>query len=134
MSDFSEAQLAADIDFIRAALTATTSDPIITQQIASQRGPKFLGRCWVSRVTFPAPTEASVSSLLAAVIEHLGDGGEAYTMPLLEPVEAHWTGFRSGVSAREPEPPIPEVDKYAGLMKEVTSPITILYAYGGGHT
>lgn len=134
MSEKSKRKLALEVEGIRAVLTAGMPLPITVQQQLSQGDRKGAGPCWVSRVTFPAPHENSLCELVRGAIEELGEGGEEYTMPALEPVHAQWTGFRANVSAKEPEPSISETDKYKCMMKEVTSPVTILYMYGGGHT
>lgn len=134
MSKSSQIELATKVKAIRAVLTAGMQRPIIVQQRESQADRKVIGPCWVSRVMFPAPLEHTICELVHEVIQLLGEGSGEYTMPALEPVYAEWTGFRAHVSAKEAEPPIPEVEKYACLMNEVINPLTILYIYGGGHS
>lgn len=134
MSQSSQIRLASEVKAIRAALTAGMLRTITVQQRESQADRKVTGPCWVSRVVLPAPLENTICELVREVIQLLGEGSEEYTMPALEPVYAEWTGFRAHVSAKEPEPPVPEAEKYKCLMKEVTNSLTILYIYGGGHS
>ncbi len=52
-------------------------------------------------------------------------------MPAVEGLEAQWIGRRSRVKKDEPEILETELEKYKGLLKDVTSELTVLYVYGG---
>ena len=89
---------------------------------------------WVSRVTFPAAGDDHLLRLITDAISSLGDGEsghENYTVPPVVQVSAEWVGWRSGVSAKESEPPISEEQKYKSLMKDVSSSVTVFYLFGG---
>ena len=98
--------------------------------------PEVKGPSWVSRTSFPAPKDDTngPQSLLERAIEVLGDGKGQYTRPSVEDVDARWTGHRPGVGEDEAEPSASEQQKYRGLMKDVRSPLTIMYFHGGGFT
>lgn len=88
---------------------------------------------WISKVVLQKPEENDVREALVKAIEGLKEGGETYTLPVLKPVEAEWTGYRSDVDANAPELDISEEEKYENLMKEVKSDVTILYFHGGAY-
>ncbi len=91
------------------------------------------GRMWISRYTMPPPPEDDARQALIRAIEDLKEGSESFTPPSMDPVSAEWTGYRANVAKDAPEPSISESEKFAGLMKEVTSDVTILYFHGGAH-
>ncbi|KAM6508264.1 hypothetical protein FALCPG4_018141 [Fusarium falciforme] len=81
----------------------------------------------------PAPPEDSLQNLLFEAIEALRRGSEQYCKPTTQPMGAEWVGYRSGVSARTPEPSISELEKYKNLVSEVQTDLTLLY-FHGAHT
>ena len=93
------------------------------------------GKVWVCKVKLAAPPEGEddVRQLLFKAIEDMGDGKEQWTQPASQPLEGEWNGYRA--SARddnEPEAPgLSEQEKYANLMQETSSNVTILYFHGG---
>lgn len=91
---------------------------------------------WISKVTMPAPAEDDIRQSLFQIIEAMKEPGEAvggYKQPDMVPVEAEWTGYRAGATKKSVELKISEEEKYKELMKEVSSPTTILYFHGGAH-
>ena len=92
------------------------------------------GRIWIAKLTLLAPedTEGPREALVRAIRE-LGDGQETYSLPEVTNVEGEWTGYRSGVDKNTPEPEISEKLKYARMMSEVKSKVTILYFHGGAY-
>ncbi|KAJ4219329.1 hypothetical protein NW757_014555, partial [Fusarium falciforme] len=81
----------------------------------------------------PAPPEDGLRNLLFEAIEALGRGSEQYCKPTTQPMGAEWVGYRSGVSARTPEPSISELEKYKNLVSEVQTDLTLLYFHGGSY-
>lgn len=111
----------------------SVSKPLSYSQKLSCRDPGIKGPLWISKVTVPSPPESDTLDLIIAAIKTLGDGSETFTTPAIAPVEAEWTGYRSGVDKEEPRPSLPEGEQYTNLMKEATSPVTILYFHGGAY-
>lgn len=102
----------------------------------SVKDPGIKGRIWVSKITMPKPAEDDIRQALFKAIEALkepGEGPGGYQEPELLPVEAEWTGYRAGATKQSTELKIPENQKYEELMKEVTSPATVLYFHGGAY-
>ena len=84
----------------------------------------------------PTPSEDDIRQALFKAIEGLNEPGRAkgeYKEPELLPVQAEWTGHRAGATKQSTRLKIPEEQQYKELMKEVTSPVTILYFHGGAH-
>lgn len=130
---------------LRTELTVTiirsfvdASVPVGKQQRASMRAPPVRGPMWISKVTLPAPPAEEgdgandvLVALIKAVNELKTDGSETFEVPPIQPVEAEWTGYRSGVSNKEPPLDIPEEEKYKRLKAESTADMAILYIHGG---
>lgn len=133
MAIISRSDLAAAVERARAMTAAGMSGPVTKRQRETTADREAKGPLLVSRVWFPAPSDDDVRQVICNAISALGVGDERYTIPVIEHVQAQWTGFRAGVPRSEPEPLIAEAQKYDCLMKEVSSPLTILYAYGGAH-
>ncbi|KAJ5683794.1 uncharacterized protein N7477_000139 [Penicillium maclennaniae] len=87
---------------------------------------------WVSKVTLPEP-EFDVRDAILRAIDDLKTGDETFDVPAIAPVEAEWTGYRSGVGKNTPQPDLTEAEKYAELRKESPSDMTILYLHGGAY-
>lgn len=124
------------VTLIRSFIVTPSPYPISKTQHISLKDPGIKGKIWVSKVTMPKPEEDSIRQALIKAIEALkepnaGPGG--YKKPDLLPVEAEWTGYRAGATKTSPELRIPEEQKYTELMKEATSPVTVLYFHGGAH-
>ncbi|PYH45435.1 putative lipase/esterase [Aspergillus saccharolyticus JOP 1030-1] len=113
---------------IRSLLSFSSS--ISQQQKASMRDPGIKGPMWVSKVTFPPP-EIDVQHAVVNAIEALKTGEETYNLPGVAPVEAEWTGYRSGVDKNAPQPDISEEVKYEALKQESKEDMVILYFHGG---
>ncbi|PWY92395.1 hypothetical protein BO70DRAFT_376080 [Aspergillus heteromorphus CBS 117.55] len=108
----------------------TFNSPIGQQQKDSIRDPGIKGPMWVSKVTLPQP-ENDVQDAVIKAIEDLKVGDETYSIPGVAPVEAEWTGHRSGVEKNTPQPDISEEAKYEELCRESTDETVILYFHGG---
>ncbi|OAX81988.1 hypothetical protein ACJ72_03664 [Emergomyces africanus] len=109
------------------------SKPLGKTQMSTLKDPGIKGPMWISKVKMPKPTENSVLQALIKAIEHHKEGHETYAVPELADVEAEWTGHRSGVNAKAPQPDIPEAEKYKHMMEDVKEDISILYLHGGAY-
>lgn len=110
-----------------------------TQRLLN-RDPGIKGRLWIAKYTAPAPPEAAL--LRAAVVAAVEALHPASAPPLVGgmaawpdacAVEAEWTGDRPHATPASRLPPISERDKFAEMMREVTSPATVLYLHGGAY-
>ncbi|KAF7714388.1 Acetyl-hydrolase [Penicillium ucsense] len=111
----------------------TFSAPVDKTQKNSMRDPGVKGPMWVSKVTLPRP-EFDVRDAVVRAIEDLKTtGNETFALPPVAEVEAEWTGFRSGVGKKTPQPDLSEEEKYQQLRRESTSDMTILYFHGGAY-
>jgi acetyl esterase/lipase len=124
------------VNVIRSFLIFPSSNPVSKTQHISLKDPGIKGKMWISKVTLPVPEEDSIRQSLFKAIEAMKEpdspsGG--YHEPELKPVEAEWTGYRSGATKKSPRLRISEEEQYAELMKEVTAPTTILYFHGGAY-
>ena len=93
--------------------------------------PGVNGPAWVSKCFLPKPPEADALHRVLEAVDTLNDGYGSYVRPGSSDLETQWTGYRGGVDDEAPEPSISEKEKYNALMREVTSPVTIFYIYGG---
>ena len=124
------------INVLRSFVADGPREPISKVQKLSLRDPGVKGRIWVSRMTMPKPEEDDIRQALFKAIETLKDPGDApggYKESELLPVEAEWTGYRAGATKQSVELKIPEEQKYAEMMREVSSPTTVLYFHGGAY-
>jgi len=119
------------IELIR-VLTLPDEPPSVSDvQAQSMAAPDVKGKIWISRTAADIPPEEDAQSLLFRIIDQLNENHAIYTKPSYVRVEAEWTGYRADAKANTPEPTLSEKEKYAKLMAEVTSPVTILYFHGG---
>lgn len=114
-----------------------------TQKI-SNRDPGIKGRIWIAKYTAPAPPESSIRDVVIQAVESMrnsnNDDGSPPPLPLkdvtwadMAPVEAEWTGYRKNATTSSRLPEILELEKYGEMMREVTSPTTVLYLHGGAY-
>lgn len=124
-------------ELLVSVLRSFLADPpmqIAKLQRLSMKAGEVKGRIWISRVTLPTPAEDSVRQSLFSAIEGLKEDGSprgGFTEAEMLPVEAEWTGYRADATPQSLEPSISEEEKYCEMMKEATSPITVLYLHGG---
>lgn len=117
-----------------------------TQRLLN-RDPGVMGPLWVSEYTAPGGANAeenvAIRDALVDVVKRLhieeGEGRNGAPLPDIKwpdvaPVEAEWTGHRTGArsSALLPEY-MDEEERYAALMSHITAPqpTTVLYLHGG---
>lgn len=105
--------------------------PISVQQAATTGDHPAKGQVWASRTTFPAPKDDEIVTVIREAVHELDDNCKENLKFSVADVNVQWSGFRSGVGKMEPEPNIPEREKYNGLMKDVNSKTTIIYVHGG---
>lgn len=107
------------------------SMPVGTQQRRSMRDPGIKGPMWISKVELPAPEEDVRNAVVDAADGLKTSESQTFEIPPVRPVEAEWTGYRSGVDKKAPQPELSEEEKYKRLRKESKSDMTILYLHGG---
>jgi acetyl esterase/lipase len=106
--------------------------PITKLQRLTTKDTGVKGKIWVSKVQLKTPEEDDARQLVFKAIQEMGDGMENWTKCDMHNVEGEWTGGRAGVSDTEPEPAdVSEQEKYAKMMGEVKSKVTLLYFHGG---
>ena len=123
---------------IRSLLAPSRPRSISSTQKLLNGDTAIKGRIWVSKYTPPAAPDAGARDAVIRAINGLQKGrpdikpdhGPA-GFPDQLPVEAEWIGYRVGADVDSTLPSVSEAQKYAELMKECTSPTTILYLHGG---
>lgn len=106
--------------------------PITKLQHLTTKDAGVKGKVWVSKVQLKTPEEDDARQLVFKTVQDMGDGTEKWAKCDMHAVEGEWTGGRAAVSDTEPEPTgLSEAEKYAKLMEEVTSKVTLLYFHGG---
>lgn len=110
-----------------------TRKPLGEVQAGGLKDPGIRGQKWIAKASCPAPSNDAREAVLRGIKE-LGDGNELFDLPDTADVEGEWAGYRAGVGKKEPRPDLgPEQAHYDSLMKEVTSPTTVLYFHGGAY-
>ncbi|KAJ4393388.1 hypothetical protein N0V93_002598 [Gnomoniopsis smithogilvyi] len=127
---------------IRSFIDAPKPMSITHTQKILNRDPGIKGRIWVAKYTSPTPPDTSIRDVIIRTVESMrtptADGSPPAPLkdikwPDAVPVEAEWTGYRKSATSSSTLPPILELEKYAELMREVTSPATVLYFHGGAY-
>ena len=101
------------------------------QQRLLMRDPGIEGPMWISKITLPAPEDAVRDAVIHVANELKNDESQTFETPPVVPVEAEWTGYRSGVGKDAPQPDITEPEKYSALKADAKSDMVILYIHGG---
>ncbi|KAJ4313412.1 hypothetical protein N0V94_006950, partial [Neodidymelliopsis sp. IMI 364377] len=108
--------------------------PISKVQRLTTKDPGVKGNVWVSKVRLENPQEDDVRQMVFGAIAEMGSGEETWERVEMRPLEAEWNGFRAEGVVDEKTLQLEERDEkreYEGLMKEVTSKVTVLYFHGG---
>ncbi|KAL3459182.1 alpha/beta-hydrolase [Aspergillus heterothallicus] len=115
--------------YVRSSETTSISDA----QAASLRDDPVKGPIWVAKFTTPAPEPGQDTSrdLLLSLVDDLNENNVPYDRPDSTALKFEWVGYRHYVEKDTSEPPISEQEKYDNLCAENTSPLTVLYIYGG---
>ena len=80
---------------------------------------------WTKRFFLPAPKEDDVLSVLLQAIKELGDGGEDFPIPDIEPVDVEWIGPRKNHDPRRSD------NHCENLIRDCAP--QIMYVHGGGY-
>ncbi|KAK3905057.1 alpha/beta hydrolase fold-domain-containing protein [Staphylotrichum tortipilum] len=107
------------------------------QKLGAQT-PAVKGKFWISTYTCPPPPTGSMGlqDAIAKGIDGLRSErlpAPEYDMPVPAPTDGEWTGHRAGATADTRLPDAPQRSLYDELMREVTSPVTVLYFHGGAY-
>ncbi|KAB5566816.1 acetyl-hydrolase-like protein [Coniochaeta sp. 2T2.1] len=126
------------IAVLRSFLVPSKPMSITQTQKLVNRDPGIKGRIWVANYTAPASPGSGIRDALIRAINGLQEGSPLPSelldrLPDAGPVEAEWTGYRGGVPGDAKLPPTSEQEKYTEMMKEVKTPITVLYCHGGAY-
>ncbi|KAK6341504.1 hypothetical protein TWF696_008576 [Orbilia brochopaga] len=133
-SPFWDLRTEVAITMIRSLVAKVIPDPVHMSQRISLRDLGIRGRMWIAKVPIPAPTGPETRQYVVDIINSMIPPDEQYDWPVptLPTASAEWTGYRANVAKDAPQPPnMSEGDKYAAMMKEVTSPVTVFYVHGG---
>ncbi|KAJ5742238.1 hypothetical protein N7533_011647 [Penicillium manginii] len=114
-------------EYLKRAQTTAIS----VQQKASCRNDPIKGPLWVSKFTLPIPTDDTSRGLLLQLVDEANEHQVRYDRPASVSLDFEWVAYRRNVQKDTPEPAIGEKEKYDRVMAETTSPLTILYLYGG---
>jgi hypothetical protein len=124
------------INILRSFIVDSPPEPVSKVQKLTLRDPGVKGKIWISRVKLQTPQEDDVRQALFQAIGELAiDDKEraGYEEPEIREVEAEWTGYRAGATKESRELNCSEEEKYKEMMKEVSSPTTVLYFHGGAY-
>ncbi|KAI0112468.1 alpha/beta hydrolase fold-domain-containing protein [Nemania sp. FL0031] len=106
-------------------------------QAMSCLDPGVKGKLWVSNTVSDVPPEGGIREALMSVIRSMADSeaqaAASFRVPDIVPVEAEWTGYRSGAGENDPLPDISEEQKYEEMMKECNNATTVLFFHGGAY-
>lgn len=137
-SKFVDMRTALTVAAIRAFTSGRPTKSVIGVQKQLNADPGVKGRIWVSTYSAPAPPGNGVRDAMVRAIDGLRQPGtpqlDDVDVPEAVAVEAEWTGYRAGATKKDLPPPISEAEKYAEMMKECKSPVTVLYLHGGAYT
>ncbi|KAK3692686.1 alpha/beta hydrolase fold-domain-containing protein [Podospora appendiculata] len=135
-SQYLDLRTEVTIAVIRSFLNSRPRTISSTQKLFCQ-DPGVKGRIWVGNYTCPAQGETGVQNAVLRAIEGLREDLEDprvdIRLPEVSAVEAEWTGYRAAATRQSTLPPISERERYDEMMKEVSSPATILYFHGGAY-
>lgn len=127
---------AITVSILRSFMAPDRPTSISETQKLTLRDPGIKGRIWVSKYAAPPPPETGAKDALLAAIHHLKPTTDiaipSRSLDVL-PVESEWTGYRADAQPNSTLPLISEKAKYDELLKECSSPTTILYFHGGAY-
>ncbi|KAK4147499.1 alpha/beta hydrolase fold-domain-containing protein [Dichotomopilus funicola] len=127
------------IAVLRAFVSPSVPRSISETQRLTSKVPSLKGRIWVSTYACPAPPpgETGLQDAISAAIDGLRDPRvpvPVYDMPQPVSVEAEWTGYRANATAESRLPEgLSQQALYGEMMKEVKTPLTVLYFHGGAY-
>ncbi|KAG7286111.1 hypothetical protein NEMBOFW57_008414 [Staphylotrichum longicolle] len=126
------------IAVIRSFTDPSNPQSITATQKMAGKAPKLKGKIWVSTYTCPPPPagETGLQDAIAKAIDGLRNPKvppPVYEMPDPAPIDGEWTGYRADATSDSRLPGVSQKELYAEMMKEVKSPVTILYFHGGAY-
>ena len=126
------AHLKTAVQKMRAEYLKRAGGLTITQkQEETTKDVPIKGPVWISKFEVPASSDDDSRELLLQLIDQINEKNIRYDCPLSASLRFEWVGFRKDASRNMPEPLISEQKKFHKLLSETTSPLTILYVYGG---
>ena len=126
-------EVEAAVNAVRARIRGYNSPPmpVSAQQQATQKSHGRKGPLWISKVAFPAPCEDDARQMLFRSIERLSEEQETWSQPQTVTVDAEWNGHRRSEHAMASEH-ITAQEEYDGIMRDISSSLTIMHVHGGG--
>ena len=110
---------------VRERVNSDTQPTISSRQARrAKRRPPRDTEC-TNRFLLPAPKENDILSILLQAIKELGDGGEDFPVPSIEPVDVEWVNPTASRERQLPE------QEYESLKRD-NSP-RLMYAHSGGY-
>ncbi len=118
-------KIQAVVKQIRDLVKSDSQPTLSSRQAKSAKRRPPPDTAWTKRSLLPAPKEDDIRSILLQAIEELGDGGEDFTVPNIEPVDVEWVGPKK---QRDPRP----------CEQQYESPVRdclprVMYVHGGGY-
>ncbi|KAK0709741.1 alpha/beta hydrolase fold-domain-containing protein [Lasiosphaeria miniovina] len=136
-SKYQTLRVELSVAVIRSFLAATPAPSMTTLQSFFAIDIPVKGKIWISKYSVPVPAESDVAGAVARAIDGLSTPEIAKMdrsrMPEPVPVAAEWTGYRANAKDDSDPPALPEKELYAEMMKEVKTPVTVLYFHGGAY-
>ncbi|KAL2131378.1 hypothetical protein VTI74DRAFT_5160 [Chaetomium olivicolor] len=137
-SKYLDLRTALVVALMRSMMNSSTPHSVTSTQKLASQAPKLKGKIWVSTYTCPTPPkgETGLQDAIARGIDGLCNPKlpkPSYEMAQPAPVEAEWTGYRAGATAESRLPEVSQRELYTEMMKEVKSPVTVLYFHGGAY-
>ncbi|KAK4092729.1 hypothetical protein Purlil1_2654 [Purpureocillium lilacinum] len=115
----------------KAYLDSVLTVSISATQAATTKDRPVTGPIWVSKFALPKVKENNSQDLVLNLVDEANDGNVPYQRPEAEALRFEWVGHRANVAKDAPEPSMSELDKFDRLDDETTSPLTVLYIFGG---
>lgn len=115
----------------KAYLDSVLTVSISATQAATTKDRPVTGPIWVSKFALPKVKENNSQDLVLNLVDEASDGNVPYQRPEAEALRFEWVGHRTNVAKDAPEPSMSELDKFDRLEDETTSPLTVLYIFGG---
>ena len=127
-----ESKIQAVVKQIREVVNSESQPTLSSRQAKSAKKRPPTDSEWVSGVELPAPSEDDVLQALLEAVKELGDGGEDFAVPNVQPVQAEWVGHRKDSGNRTPQQQSNK-EAYECLLRDCSSQVTIVFVHGGGY-
>ena len=135
MASLSEQQRAVITKTRKILSSASTSMSDLQKLSLAQAN--FEDLSWISKVTFPAPTDVANNlwDLTQRAITALGDQDETIAPARcpIQSVDARWIGHRRGDdSTSQSSHSLSEIERYEFIVSQTDKSLTVMYFHGGG--